>query len=65
MHSLTLDPTEDTERAKRRMPDGTPMPPLHECIRNAKQGNLVELIVPPISVNVTLPSDSDDTDFSA
>ena len=64
MHSVTLDPKEDTERSKRLMPDGTPMPPLHECIRNAKPGDLVELIVPPISVNVTLPSDGD-TNFSS
>lgn len=64
MHSLTLDPTEDTERSKRLMPDGTPMPPLHDCIRNAKPGDLVELIVPPISVNVTLPPEGDCTNFS-
>ena len=48
MYSLTLDPTEDTERAKRRMPDGTAMPSLHDCIRNARPGDQVELIVPPI-----------------
>jgi len=59
MHSLTLDPTEDTERAKRQMPDGTPMPSLHECIRNARPGELVELIMPPISVNVALSESSE------
>ena len=65
MHSLTLDPTEDEERAKRQMPDGTPMPSVHDCIRNARPGDLVELIVPPISVNVTLSSDGDCAAFSA
>ena len=65
MHSLTLDPTEDTERAKRLMPDGSPMPSLHDCIRNTRPGNLVELIVPPISVNVALSSDGDCAAFSA
>lgn len=52
MHSLTLDPTEDKER-------------LMECIRNSKPGDLVELMVPPLSVNVTLQADSEGTECSA
>ena len=65
MHSLTPDPAEDAERAKRLRPDNTPMPPLHECIRAAKPGEMIELVLPPVSVNVTLSSEEHKNSFSA
>ena len=65
MHSLTPDPAEDNERAKRKRKDGTPMPPLHECIQAAKPGEMIELVLPPMSVNVTLSSNDYKNSFSA
>ena len=66
MHSLTPDPAEDAERAKRIMPDtDLPMPTLHDSIRSAKPGEMVELLLPPVSVNVTLSSADHRDRFSA
>jgi len=59
MHSLTPDPKEDEERAKRRNPlDNTPFLSLHDAIRNAKPGEMVELLLPPLSINVTISPES-------
>ena len=53
-HSLTPHPDEDAERAKHQRADGTPTPPLHECIRQARPGDMVQLFLPPLSINVKL-----------
>ena len=65
MHSLTPDPAEDAQRAKHIKSDGTPMPPLHECIQAAKPGEMVQLLLPPLSVNITVLSDHNRTSFTA
>ena len=65
MHSITPDPNEDAERGKRIRKDGTPMPSLHECIQAAKPGEMIELVLQPLSVNVTLSSDDHRSNFSA
>jgi len=59
MHSLTPNPKEDEERAKHLNPlDNTPFLSLHDSIRNAKPGEMVELLLPPLSINVTISSES-------
>ena len=58
-HSLTPHQDEDTERAKYLRADGTPTPPLHECIWDAKPGEMVQLFLPPLSINVKLKVTTD------
>jgi hypothetical protein len=58
MHSVTLHPDEDSERTRRKAP------PLLECIRNAKPGDLVELMMPPLAINVTLTSEKHRAKFT-
>ena len=50
LHSLTPHPDEDTERINRDRP------PLAEAINAAQPGDMVELLLPPLSVNVELLS---------
>jgi hypothetical protein len=50
--SITLSVEEDQERIQKRMP------PLEDCLRAAKPGEMVQLALPPLSINVVMQPES-------